>query len=249
MTLREQAKSLPKNQRRQIIMNYRELDLHKFLKELFQAMQPDYTVEITHGSQEYGKDLVIVKADNFSREIIGVVVKCGHINGKTLGDVDDLKLRTEAVLSKGAEKGLGEIKSQIEQALAHSAETKSILEDLPVSKVYVMIAGEFSKNARKRLTSELAADIEIFDLNWLVDQFTEFYPQIFFHGRVIDFLEKKRTELEEKHRRGKSGKNLSDYFVKPLIRPFGTSLQFDPKNLKTVLQKKTPPFPGAFRNF
>jgi hypothetical protein len=115
-------------------MGYKETDLHTFLKELFQAMQPDYTVEITHGTQEFGKDLVIVKVDNFTKEIIGVVVKRGRINGKTLGDVDDLKSRTKTVLSKGDEKTLGEIRSQIEQALTHPAETKSILADLPVSK-------------------------------------------------------------------------------------------------------------------
>ena len=241
MDLKDHAKSLSKSQRRQIIMNFRELDLHKFLKELFQAMQPDYTVEITHGNQEYGKDLVIVKTDNFSKDIIGVVVKCGHINGKTLGDVDNLKLRTETVLSQGSEKGIREIKSQIEQALTHPAETKSILEDLPVSKVYVVVAGECSKNARKRL-NELASEIEIFDLNWLIEQFTEFYPQIFFHGRVIDFLEKKSRELEANHRLGKSGKSLSKYFVKPLIRPFGPSLEFDQKNLKKVWHKKRLPF-------
>ena len=48
-------------------MDYQETDLHTFLKELFQAMQPDYTVEITHGAQEFGKDLVIVKVDNFTK--------------------------------------------------------------------------------------------------------------------------------------------------------------------------------------
>ena len=82
---------LQKISRRQIIMDYDETDLHKQLKELFQNMQPDYTVEITHGSNEYGKDLVIVKSDEFGNEVFGVVVKCGHIRGKTLGDVDTLK--------------------------------------------------------------------------------------------------------------------------------------------------------------
>ncbi|MDE0427206.1 MAG: restriction endonuclease [Candidatus Poribacteria bacterium] len=140
MNLRKKAEALPKALRRKIIMDYQETDWHTFLKELFQAMQPDYTVEITHGPQEFGKDLVILKVDNFTKEVIGVVVKRGRINGKTLGDVDDLKSRTEIVLSKGAEKTLREIKSQIEQALAHPTETKSILEDLPVSKVFVVLA-------------------------------------------------------------------------------------------------------------
>lgn len=92
MNLKTQAESLTKDKRRQIIMDYNETDLHKELKELFQAMQSSYTVEITHGSQEFGKDLVIVKSDEFGNEVFGVVVKCGHIRGQTVGDVDTLKM-------------------------------------------------------------------------------------------------------------------------------------------------------------
>ena len=238
MNLRKRTEALPKALRRQIIMGYKETDLHTFLKELFQAMQPDYTVEITHGTQEFGKDLVIVKVDNFTKEVIGVVVKRGRINGKTLGDVDGLKSRTKTVLSKGAEKTLGEIRSQIEQALTHPAETKSILEDLPVSKVFVVLVGDFSKNARKRLTSEIASEIEIFDIEWLINNFTEFYPQIFFEGQIADFLQKKTNELEERHRRGESGNNLSEYFVAPLIRPLGTPLEFDEKSIRAIWKKR-----------
>ena len=242
MTLRKKAEALPKALRQQIIMEYQETDLHKFLKELFQVMEPNYKVEITHGAQEFGKDLVIVKSDNFSKEIIGVVVKRGRINGKTLGDVDSLKSRAKTVLSKGAEKTLSAIKSQIEQALAHPAEMKSMIEDLPISKVYVVLAGDLSNNARKRLTNELESEIEIFDIEWLINNFTEFYPDIFFEGRVINFLEKKTSELEENHQRGESGKNLSDYFVDPLIRPLSTPLQFDEKSIRSVLEKRKLPF-------
>ena len=153
------------------------------------------------------------------------------------------------VFSRGEEKRLDEIKSQIQQALAHPAEMKSYLEDLPVSKVYVILAGEFSNNARKRLLNELANGVElanrveIYDVNWLVDKFTEHYPHIFFHGRVIDFLEKKINELEENHHRAKSGKNLSEYFVNPLIQPLGAAMEFDAERLKTVIKKRRFPFP------
>ena len=238
MKLRKKAEALSKALRRQIIMEYQETDLHTFLKELFQAMQPDYTVEITHGPQEFGKDLVIIKVDNFTKEVIGVVVKRGRINGKTLGDVDGLKSLAKTVLSKGAEKTLEEIRSQIQQALTHPAETKSILADLPVSKVFVVLAGDLSKNARKRLRNELESEIEIFDIEWLINNFTEFYPELFFEGRIINFLEKKISELEENHRLGKTGKNLSEYFVDPLIRRFDTPLELNEKNLKAFWEKK-----------
>ena len=242
MELKKQAETLSKTQRRKIIMDYPETDLHHHLKELFQAMEPNYTVEITHGSQEFGKDLVIVKTDKFTKEVIGVVVKCGDIKGKTLGDIDNLKDRVETALSKGTEKRVREIESQIEQTLAHPAEMKSILENLSVSKVFVVLAGEFSKQARTRLTGELASKTEIFDINWLIDKFTEFYPQIFFEGRAIDFLEKKIRELEENHRLGYSGKNLSEYFVDPLVMTLGDPINFDEESIRLVLKNRKLPF-------
>ena len=244
MNLKKKAEALPKTLRKQIIMEFRETDLHKFLKELFQVMEPDYTVEITHGTQEFGKDLVMVKNRGLITHVIGIVVKCGNINGKTLGDVDDLKSRTQDVLSKGTTRKIEEIRSQIEQAETHPTETKSILEDLPVSTVYVVLAGEFSKNARKRLMNELTTTItiEALDIHWLIDNFTEFYPEIFFEGRIISFLEKKTSELEENHRLGESGKNLSDYFVDPLIRSFNAPLEFDKKAIKTVWNNRKLPF-------
>lgn len=242
MDLKIQAELLTKDSRRQIIMDYKETNLHKALKELFQKMHPNYTVEITHGPQELGKDLVIIKSDEFGNEVFGVVVKCGHIRGNTLGDVDILKEQIDSVFSKVEEKRLDEIKSQIQQALSHPAEMKSYLEDLPVSKVYVVLAGEFSNNARKRLLNELVNNVEIFDVNWLIGKFTEHYPHIFFHGRVINFLEKKINELEENHHRAKSGKNLSEYFVNPLIQPLGATMEFDAERLRTVIKKRRLPF-------
>ncbi|MDE0323504.1 MAG: restriction endonuclease [Candidatus Poribacteria bacterium] len=124
MDLKTQAELLTKDLRRQIIMAYTETNLHKALKELFQKMHPNYTVEITHGPQELGKDLVIIKSDEFGSEVFGVVVKCGHIRGKTAEDVDLLKEHIDNVFSKAEEKRLDEIKSQIQQALAHPAEMK-----------------------------------------------------------------------------------------------------------------------------
>lgn len=238
MELRERAKTLSEAERCKIIMDYDETDLHKYLKELFHAMEPDYLVEITHGAREFGKDLLIVKADKFSEDIIGVVVKRGHIRGKTLGDVDNLKHRVETPLS-GAEKSkLQEIESQVEQALIHPAKTRSIIRDLKVSKVFVILAGEFSNQAQTRLTSELATKAKIFDIHWLVKEFTEFYPQIFYEGRAIDFLERKISELEENHRLGNSGKNLSEYFVNPLVMTLSDPINFDEENLTVILKEK-----------
>ena len=226
-------------------MDYQETELHTFLKELFQSMESDYVVEITHGSNELGKDLVIVRSDNFTVEVIGVVVKCGDIKGRTLGDVDNLKDRVKTVMSKGDEKKLQEIESQINQALEHPAEMKSFLRDLPVSKVFVVLAGEFSNQARTRLKKELISRGDCFDIDWLIENFTNFYPQVFFEGQAIDFVHKKIIELETNHGLGKLGKNLSDYFVEPLIKTLSNPINFDERTLediKIVLNRKKFPF-------
>ena len=64
----QQAKALPFDKRKEIIMSFKETELHDYLKKLFELMEPDYIVEITHGINEYGKDLVIVKKDSFGSE-------------------------------------------------------------------------------------------------------------------------------------------------------------------------------------
>ena len=242
MDLRKRAENLPMGVRRKIVEGYKETDLHNHLREMFRAMQPGYVVEKTHGAEEFGKDLVIIKSDNFTMEVIGVVVKCGNITGNTDGHVEWLKERVNTALSKGQEKKLREIESQVKQALAHPAEVKSSFNELPISIVYVVLAGRLSKSARKRLKKEFGEWVEIFDLNWLIEKFTKFYPQVFFNGIVIDFLDEKIRELEEKHRRGKSDKSLSEYFVDPLIRPLSPPLEFDEKIIRKTWKERKFPF-------
>ena len=230
------AKAIPISQRRRILMEYREPEFHEPLRALFQEMEPNYTVEVTHGAREFGKDLVIVRSDHFKKEAIAVVVKCGDIKGKTSGDVDLLSDRVKAVLSKSHGGKLKDIESQIQQAFEHPAELKSILEDLPISSVYVVLAGEFSNQARKRLSGELASKTTVFDINWLIEKFTEFYPQIFFDGRAIDFIEKKVRVLEANHRLESAGKNLSEYFVDPLVRKYSIPNEGDDDNPAALLK-------------
>ena len=72
-------------------MGFSEVQLHPYLKELFQVIGPDFLVEVTHGPGELGKDLVLVKRNALTSDVIGVVVKCGDITGKTLGATDEIK--------------------------------------------------------------------------------------------------------------------------------------------------------------
>lgn len=84
------ARAIPREKRAALIQELKEVNFHQFLKELFSRMQPDYLVEVTHGTQERGKNLVIVKDDVINRDVIGIVVKKGDMRAKTSGDVGEV---------------------------------------------------------------------------------------------------------------------------------------------------------------
>lgn len=240
------ARALSNEQRQQIIMALREVQLHPHLKELFQAIDPDYLVEVTHGSVELGKDLVLVKRNALTTDVIGVVVKCGDITGKTLGEVDELKEQVEAVqkLSSASAKTVREIESQIQQATEHPAELHSILQKLPVNKIMVVLAGKLSGNARVRIEGELKLGGNVRDIQWLVDHFTEHYPQVFFEGQSVDFLQKEIQRLETSDWLVKSDKNLSEWWVEPLVSTVDMPLNFDAESLEALWQQEKFPFAG-----
>ena len=131
-----QAKSLSYDIRKKILMNYDEKEFYKLLKNLLEKMDPKAIVEITHGVDEYGKDLVMVLKDQFGIRVIGIVVKVGKITGKTEGKIDA-------------------IKSQITQAYAHKAEIPGFIKPLKITNVWVVLSGTMSKNAKKRIKGQI----------------------------------------------------------------------------------------------
>ncbi|HXQ69389.1 MAG TPA: hypothetical protein VN844_02840 [Pyrinomonadaceae bacterium] len=240
--LSQRAKAIAIDERKLILESFRETDLHGYLRELFKAMEPNYVIEITHGSDELGKDLVIVKRDTITVDVIGVVVKRGNIMAKTLGEVDDTIGRVNSILKSSDGRKLRELQSQIQQSFAHPAELKTIFPTLPINKVFVILAGEISNRGRIRLTNEVTGPVEVFDINWLVDSFTAFYPQVFFEGKVTDFIQNKIQELETQSWRLKNDKNLSDCFVEPLVRNVDVPLKGNTASLATALSSKKLPF-------
>lgn len=240
------ARALSHDHRQQILMALPEVQLHPHLKELFQAIDPNYLIEVTHGPGELGKDLVLVKRNALTTDVIGVVVKCGDITGKTLGEVDELKEQVEAVqkLSAGGERTVREIESQIQQATEHPAELHSILQKLPVNKIMVVLAGKLSGNARVRIESELKLGDKVRDIQWLVEHFSEHYPQVFFEGKCVDFLQKEIQRLETGDWLVKSDKNLSEWWVEPLVVTVDVPLTFDAESLEALWQQEKFPFAG-----
>jgi hypothetical protein len=77
--LKAHARVLPFDERAQIILSFAELPLQQHLSELYKAMEPSYIVEVTQGPKELGKDLVLIKSDKVTTDVIGVVVKCGDV--------------------------------------------------------------------------------------------------------------------------------------------------------------------------
>lgn len=238
-----EAKSLSKQKRKEILSSIAETDLHVDLKSLFERMEPDYLIEITHGPNEFGKDLVIVRKDKFSAEAIGVIVKTGDIRGKTLGEVDELKKTVKEVLTHRSQKALSEILSQVDQATGHPARLKTLFAELPITRLMVILCGEISNNARERIKREIKHPIDIYDIEWLLERFTEYYPQVFFQGRVIDFVQEQIKRLEKTHFFSKSGKTLSECFIDPLVATFDLPVNIEDETFALTLNKRKIQFP------
>lgn len=228
--IQNQACALTQQSRQSLLTSMPETEMHHALKDLFEAMMPDSVIEVTHGVNELGKDLVIFTQTPLTTDVIGVVVKRGDVSGKTVGDVDDIKDRV-AELTAASQKIAREIASQIEQARTHPAQLKTMMAALPITKVIVVLAGKLSENGRKRLDAELKNDEMIYDVIWLTENFTNYYPQVFFEGRCIDFLQEKIQQLETSNWMLESSKNLSDYWVDPLVSTTEVPTSFDADSL------------------
>jgi GTPase SAR1 family protein len=216
------AKALPHETRLSILMAFPEAKLHKHVKALFEHMEPSYSTVITDGVNGHGKDLVIVKKDNLGIDVTAVIVKCWPITEITAGAVDQLKREITDILKAGASKKFQEVESLVGHALEHPAEVETIFLDLPVNKIMVIVAGEFSRQATKQLVADVPINLEdVRDIDWLIGKCTEHYPQVFFEQEVIESLHVQIAQLEAKHWLGGKRKNLSDYYVEILVAKTG----------------------------
>lgn len=223
--LRTLAKGLSFDQKKRILSSFSEVELHPHLRRLLVAMEPDSIVEITHGTEEFGKDLVMVNETKFGRQVDAIVVKTGTIGGKTMGKVD-------------------EIVSQVEQCFQQPAMLRTVIGPLPVQEVWIMVAGELTKNGQRRLNASLK-DRNVkppFDMKWLVEHFTEYYPQVFFEGEVIDFLKGKILELEKRRMLSKYSPALSESWVEPMVASLDSPIAFNEGALVITFEKGRLPF-------
>ncbi len=218
--LSRKAEALSKSERKNILLDLREVDLHDNLKSLFEYMTPEYSVEKTHGANEFGKDLILHKDVPWGTDAIGIIVHNGNIKGRTLGDID-------------------KINSQINQAFSHAANLKEKIEPVRISKALIILNGDFSRQAKDRIKSENEDyKLEYLDIAWLIEKFSKYYPQVFFEGKVIDFLQKEIQNLEACSLFEKIGKNLSECYVDPLIGTFNIPKKLDEKSIIQIINSQ-----------
>ncbi|MBI4284019.1 MAG: hypothetical protein HY663_06075, partial [Chloroflexi bacterium] len=219
--LQERLKDFSEDKKHNILKSLDENTLRREIKELITVMETGSYVEVYHGVSEYGKDLVVIRKDKFGDKPVAIVVTRGDIHTRSSGLID-------------------KIKSQVEQCFEHPAFIKTIKGPLDIAEVWIMIAGTLSQGANIRLTKEIKRpNISIFDLKWLADKFTEYYPHVYFEGRVSKFLEDKVSELERNHflsgRKEFTDKSLSEFYVGPSVATVDTLLQLSEDKMTFLL--------------
>lgn len=198
---------LSNSQKKEILQQYKELEMHKELKVLFEKMHPhDTSVYITHGKDEMGRDLIISEEKPLGTENTAVVVKMDKLSGSA------------------SDKTLFEICTQINQCFEVSKAVKDQLQPLKTDKVLVCIFGEISNKGQDNLNANLKSlegKIKYLDIEKLLKYFTQYYPSIFLGASGLEALHKKYNELEANML--KKNKFLKTSYIEPNLRIFRKS--------------------------
>ena len=214
LNLFRQASAIPHEDRSLYLTTLPETDLHRHLVSLFNRAEENSSAEITHGVDEFGRDIVMRRTDPYGEGHIGVVVKRSsykNLSGRTAGPID-------------------EIISQAKQAVAHPCQLREISsEKVNISGVWIAFFGRMTGNAMKRLQAETKdiLGLRILVLNQLVDLFTRHYPEVFFEAEVIDYITKKIITFEEWSGFTNRDNRLSEWFVNPKVSVADGNLNLD----------------------
>jgi len=225
--LKKQAKILPYDRKRDYFLSFKETQIHSLLKTLIERMEANSTVEITHGKDEYGRDLVIKRKDVFAEQYVGVVVKKGDANGKITGRSNDV---------------LDEIISQVKQAFEIPVYLREIeVGSVRISHVWIVFVGALTENASQRVEYQLKTlPINIFPIAWLIKNFEEYYPEFFFDAEVTTFMQEQYTSLDLKGNFTKNNISLSENFVEPWVCEVEAFNQLDEEVLQALRNKRLP---------
>ena len=196
--LTRRAKELSYEERRAIITGIPETNLHKELQALFRRMLPQATVEVTHGPQEAGADLLILDPKPFGDTVYACIVHRGDVSGKSAGVIDKLK-------------------SQLDQCFSSPKLIPSLGNRYNVNEVWIVITGEFSQRGASRLRTELAkTKPRLFGIRESVDYFTDHYPEIYFDSMALTSIQDQLQHvLKLQEEITESTRDLAESFVNP----------------------------------
>jgi hypothetical protein len=245
--LSKMARNIPFADRVNCLMQYSEVELHHHLENLYYQIQSDQQVFITHGTNELGKDLIIIQPSKIAMFVTAVIVKKGVLSGKSSGAIDDVhnKISRYKNLSKAT---LSELESQVRQSSSHNANIEFSVENFKIDKIILVIVGNITHNALKRLEELTSVGIIVQDIKWLVDNFTEYYPQVYFESDLYDFVSDQIISVEQEHWLSKKNINLSEYYVNPTIIKYKYTTTVNEKTLEELIQNQPIDF-SEFKSF
>ena len=202
--LSQKALAIPSDVRQSYLLGISEIQLHSQICRLLENMESEARCEITHGRDEYGRDIVLRRSSPFGHEYIAIVVKRGDKRGKITG-------RTA--------REVDEVISQVKQSVAHLCYLKVIdISPVNIKGVWVLFFGNLTDGAVKRILAEAPPlSFKPFAIGWLADAFAKHYPEIFFAGAASTYLQDKVIEFETQHDLSRRPQNLSDWYVNPSV--------------------------------
>ena len=202
--LAQKALAIPEKIRQSYLLDIPEVELHGHICQLLENMDAGARCEITHGRDEYGRDIVLRRTSPFGHEYVAIVVKRGDASGK-------ISARTSGPIDH--------IISQVTQSMKHPCYLKDIeVGKVRIGGVMVMFFGRLTGNAAKRIMLEAPAVArKTFTIDWLNRSFANYFPEVFFAGAASTYLQEKVIELETQHDLSRRPENLSEWYVEPSV--------------------------------
>lgn len=216
MALRENpAACIPLAERRRRVEDIApETTLHGVLESLFRSIPGVDWVEVTHGSEEFGKDLLVCSRPAFGTpDYTAVVVKLGKISGAAAGSST-----------------LGVVKRQIDQAATVPYKSTRLKDGIRPNRILVVCTGSISNNAKTEIVATAPTgflNVDFWSGQELEEQLFTHYPEFFVDvpiavGEYLKRFEDKHCDVTLEHRRlgGNGSKTIFDVFVEPTMMFF-----------------------------
>ncbi len=203
----EKAKGLPYKIKKERIQSFigKENLFHKELKKLLERINPDAYIDILQGPEENGKDLVMRQKDSFGKyQNTAFVVKAiEKLSGSASGKTTELGI-------------------QVLQSFKIPAKLEDVYEEVTISNVIVVNTGTITSGAKEKIlepiieNASLKNNVDFFDIERLIELFTEHYPEFFFNEELQTFFQDRLEKIEKFLIEDKQLK----YFIDPRIKKF-----------------------------